>query len=480
MIYRKEMSLPGIKRERITLGDFSGGLRTVEEENLLPQRFATECFNVAGGSGALKRLMGVEAFRFREREFMLSAGLRALFCFHRYDRERDTEDDRLVAQGEDGYLYAAPLFEDGGFVSLNVKREGKLSAVNYRLNGEDVLIISSESEPMLVWDGVNAPYEVPEAPYVTSLCVHYERLFATTAGDKSELWFSDDLNVTNWHISLDEAGFIQLADEGGGILRAVEFMDYVYLFRSYGIARVSAYADQTQFRVTKIYQSTGKIYPDTVTVCGDRIYFLSEEGAFSFDGLDAVRVMPEWQEAFESNQPGAFACRHGGRWYLAVRLKYTTPWSEDESGYQNNALVCYDLYKKKAWVMRGVDVRGLCMLELETGSAALVLTQNRQAVGVLRDSGCFFGKPLLMRWQTPWTDLNRAERKKVLRSVTVTGKGDYTVEVESDTAARKKSFGGSMTAAFSVQGNRFRLTFESADPEFCISKPQLIVDTREG
>ena len=109
---------------------------------------------------------------------------------------------------------------------------------------------------MVVWDGVSDPYEVLDAPKISSMALHYERLFATVDGEKNSVWFSDDLDPTNWSMSLDEAGFIELIDERGALLKVVSFLDYIYIFREYGISRLTAYGDQTSFSVSNLFVSS--------------------------------------------------------------------------------------------------------------------------------------------------------------------------------------------------------------------------------
>ena len=98
------------------------------------------------------------------------------------------------------------------------------------------------------------------------------------------LWFSDDLDPTNWNISLDEAGFVEMADENGALLKVLSFFNYVYVFRSYGITRFYATGEQSRFSLMHLFVSSDRIIGDTVCVCGARILFLTQRGLFDFDG----------------------------------------------------------------------------------------------------------------------------------------------------------------------------------------------------
>lgn len=103
-------------------------------------------------------------------------------------------------------------------------------AVNYTLYGKDVVLICSPTDNMVVWDGENDAYFVENSPKITSMTMHYERLFATTSTDKYTLYFSDDLDPTNWNENITEGGFIQMLDERGELLKVISFWDTFTFF----------------------------------------------------------------------------------------------------------------------------------------------------------------------------------------------------------------------------------------------------------
>lgn len=129
---------------------------------------------------------------------------------------------------------------------------------------------------MKIYDGT-AVTGVEDAPPVTSMCAHGERLFLTDA-DGDAVWFSDDFDPANWNVSLSEAGFIDFGGAGGRVLKAVSFGGYVYVFKSYGISKVYAYGEQNSFSASEIFVSSGKIRGDSITVCGNCILFSRPTG----------------------------------------------------------------------------------------------------------------------------------------------------------------------------------------------------------
>ena len=93
------------------------------------------------------------------------------------------------------------------------------------------MIVTSPTDEMLVYNGVDEAYRVAQAPKISSMTVHYERLFATSTGESNQIWFSKELDPINWDINLESAGFIEMNDERGALLKVMSFLDYVYVFR---------------------------------------------------------------------------------------------------------------------------------------------------------------------------------------------------------------------------------------------------------
>lgn len=466
------MKIPSVRRTVQIFSDFSGGVSGQREENLLPQRYARAGFNFASGDGALRGDPGVSALSagigIADKSFAIAGeSVEGVYYFRRYDHEEDCPDDKLLFYTASHKIYASDLCQAGAPYLVDMTFSSRPFGVGYRLNGEDVIILATETDAMTVWDGVNDPYQLTDAPRVSSLCVHYERLFATAAGENTAVWFSDDLNVTNWNVSLDEAGFIENVDEGGGFLKAVSFLDSVYLFRSYGISRLTAYADQTAFRLSRLFVSAGRILPDTVCVCGDRINFLTEQGLYSFDGYDTVRLCPQWDRLILPREGSPSAAFAEGNYLLCCRADF------GESGAGNNAL----LIAGREQTVCKMPVDFVAALSAESRNMALLCAEGKAAM--LDKSGKWFGQALEKRWETPFSDLNRADAQKVAQLLTLNADGPCTVTVRSERGSRTLSFAGTGAEQkrFSLRGTRFSLEISSEAPNLCLSKPELTICT---
>jgi hypothetical protein len=45
----------------------------------------------------------------------------------------------------------------------------------------------------------DAAYKIDNAPAFTGITMHFERMFATGGDENNTVWFSDDLDPTNWN-----------------------------------------------------------------------------------------------------------------------------------------------------------------------------------------------------------------------------------------------------------------------------------------
>ncbi len=479
VFYRKPPDIESVRRSRLQLSDFSGGMSGRLHENILPQRYASESYNFEFKDGALKAMRGITAFCPGGDTPASVTGETVLRVYHyrRFDRDTMQPDDRLAVYTQSKKLYGMSAIAPSVPVLLSEEFETPPRAVNYRLSGEDVLVLSGGGYTA-VWDGKNALEHVPGAPDITSMCVHYERIFASGGGDRSAVWFSDDLDVTNWNVSLDEAGFLELADDGGGLVRVVHFLDYVYVFRSYGIARLTAYAEQTQFALTRLYTATGRIYPDTIAVCGDRIMFLAADGLYSFNGVTVSRAAKNLDGILQPESGNPCACAHSGEYALAARLKFKTGYPGEE-GAKNNALVLYNPSDGRTEVLRGADISGLLAYLQESGSELLLSLRGKSKVYRLGGRGSIDGQQMHMLWRTPRTNLGRPDAVKSVKQLYMGLSGGCTVNVSGEVCGAKAQIqgsGGPVRRRLRARGTEFWLEFCSTDPDIEISRPELVTE----
>lgn len=435
MFYFKRLGGKRPKAARVALR-FDGGIMTHLDDKAQPLTTVRLMYNCSGTGGALKETAGIKPFSIEyisdgeKKTFEVGAEMPIKRAWHykRTDYISGAPDDRLILLLDDMGLYEisfaapAPPQRVGDLVFSEVP-----DAVNYKLGESDVIMFSSPEDSLTVYDGTETSV-IDTAPKIRSMCTHYERLFAV--GQDNLLWFSDDLDPTNWNVSLDQAGYIEFADAKGKLLKVVSFMDYLYIFRQYGITRLTAYADQTEFAVNEIY-STGGIYPDTVAVCGDVIYFLSREGLYSFDGLNVRKAFINLEGLFEEENVGASASCVNNEYLLSCKMKF------DEKGFLenfpsegNNAVFKLNAGDGRVEIIRAPEIGFLGAVMSDKISLPLICFNGGMS-GRLGSIGgtTFLGRPLPKACMWPQTDLGAGLADKIIISLAVYTESGITVGV---------------------------------------------------
>ena len=405
----------------------------------------------------------------------LPEGVTVEKLFHYRRRESGAYDDRLVMQTAAGELYYTAVFaNDTWHLVADATVSGDASAVSYNYGGKDVLLISARNSGFLILDDATVK-TVPSVPRFSSVTVHNERVYGTLDGESRQLWFSDDFDPENWNVSADEGGYISFADECGDALLAVSFLGYLFIFREHGIYRLTAYGDQSEFSLKKLFTATGRIYKDTIVLCGDRIMFLTDEGVFSFDGYS---VTPSVKELPPLVYPSlAMAAYHDGAYFLAC----TTSIGELAQGvYTNNAVVRYDIREGDMCITAGKDVTAVCGIRSHTAADIVFCIKEN---GVFRlasvaEDGNALGTALKKVYRTPFNDLATSAIKTV-RDVTLTTSFPLQMTVLTDDKKYVFELPGSdmpQTVFVGKSGRKIGLEFRSQSGICSVSKPVVRLD----
>ena len=422
-------SFPSTKKSNLSIPSFEKGISLKYDKNLTNFNYASEIENFSFETGALTGGLGFEnifkQFAKPDEISTLSSDLKnvgdieKIFYFYKYNNTLSQKQDKLVFVSGNHQIYFVDLQAQNKQLSFlrNIKFSSTPEAIRYRLNGEDVLIFTSENDNMVVWDGTNAPYEVLDAPHISSMAVHFERLFATVDGEKNSIWFSDELDPTEWSISLDEAGFIELVDERGALNKVVSFHDYVYIFRDNGISRLSAFGNQSQFSICNMFVSSGKIYPKSVCVCGDKIIFLSSDGLYKFDGVDTIKILENIESGFAGKDNiNATACFFGSSYFLACNF-------QNNSDFLGTLLeIDTENYALKS-VVKGYDFKHICAIQSDKINGVVAILKKPQEnafyCGFIVKNGSYFDISTKKVWKSQTSNIGDTFKEKVLRRIFV-------------------------------------------------------------
>lgn len=432
---------------RVNINNFLSGVNSAYDQSVLSPSVAADCYNFDFTSGALNGCKGFE-------DMGIEAD--AVWTF----RSDEAGINYLMYSNKGEIFYRT---EDGKTEKLNgITLTGIPKAIKYRLYGEDVMLICSPSDNMVVWNGIDDAYYVSSSPLITSMAMHYERMFVTTSDQRDTLWFSDDLDPTNWNAQMSEGGFIELADERGALIRVLGFLNYVYIFRERGISRLTAYADQSEFSISHLYVTSGRIFEKSIALCGDRVIFASSDGIYLFDGVSTKRILANLDELLEPDE-NSVGVYYEGKYYLALRANFKGSDGFD-GDHVNNSVLIYD--GNGYTLLRGYDVSDFYaddkLYAIEKGTI-----------------NTYGGKcPFPKRWTMPQTDLGsgRVKKLKVLYIDT-----DSDISIKTNIDGKEKTFevkgdDKPSRVVINIPGRKFGMTIDCASTDPRISRPQLTFD----
>lgn len=464
MYYDRRFGRAPVRRGNVIVKDFSAGINGRKDEEVLSPGECVFSYNFNTEGGTLKEGIGVKKSDFGKMPSFAVGGVKPLklYFYKKYDHDEKKYKEFLLVYANNGEMYKASADNETFTKADGLYFAAPPYAAAYNYDSEDVIIFSS-GESLKVYDG-NKVTSVKDVPSVTSMCVHSERLFVTEGGTKTSLWFSDDFNPLNWAVSLDDAGFIDIREGAGSLIKAISFRDYVYAFANYGIMRVTAYGDQTDFSVDGVAASSGKIYGDSIAVCGDRIIYLAEDGFYGFVGGTPYRIMGKLDEKLIGiDNSAAKGCYYNGNYYCKLKM-------QGDRG-ECEVLLKYDIHRGTFTLSKGLNIVDFIVVEGEENCRLLFLIDGETSVAMLSDKAERFSVPLEKRWVSGKSDLGTTEPKRVTR-LSLRTLTEIYVTVKSERGSRLLRFFGAkerQSRTVGLKGDLFTMEIECNAPGADIS-----------
>lgn len=265
-------------------------------------------------------------------------------------------------------------------------------------------------------------------------CVHGERLF-TAMGEK--VCWSEPLSPESWERSLQQAGNASFPSEAGKILAMLSYQGKLFLFREHGISSLKTPGDTLDFRAEEIPFS-GKLLPGSVRNTGEKIVFVTGDGAFSFDGIKCERLISCGYSLISSLGETASYC---GKFYAVVKTKRgeTCIWCLDPKCGEGHFI------RAEADVIAGGDE----LYFAKAGGALFRLTQQ----GLPQDT-----EECTLRVERSYFGLS--DTRKYLDGICIEGAGRFLAEAVSETGEAFSARGAAGTRlhfAAPVRGRSFAL-----------------------
>lgn len=352
----------------------------------------------------------------------------------------------------------------------------------YRNAGEDSLLLSGEgSNIMLITGGgvttSNNSYKI------ISCCTHYGKLFAITKDNRQSLIYTANTDVLTW--TSEGLENLDFGDGRGNLNKIISFDDYLFLFRDFGITKISIYGNDN-FSISHMYFSDSYIYPNSIVQSGDKVYFLTKSGLKVFNGSSVKDIEIDCMSMINKcNNAKCYATCFNGKYFLACRADFgdglTIGCEGYVYGYYNNTLLVYDLLSGNIEVTRGADVRQVLALNnpYKTKLVACFYNEHMDRIGELTTDGKVFDNTLKSSITFAKTDFDKPDKKKKINAILIKSNKNCDVFITNEEKTYQFSVTGSsklQKIRTNVVGKSFTVKIDSQDSETKINKFVLQVE----
>ena len=336
---------------------------------------------------------------------------------------------------------------------------------------------------MYLWSKfTQPPSPVETAPQLSSAVVHYERMFGV--GDPehvNRIWFSAQFDPTDFTVSLDAGGYIDVMGDKGRALKVISFSDSIFVFWQYGITRVKAYNYQSEFTVSDIYSCDSEILKDSVCLCSDQIIFAAKDGVYAFDGYSVQRISDKISGIINEGLKASGECSayFRGKYYLSVQSSYLAE-------VEGSLMLEYDTASNKWRIFKGQPIRQLLVYHDE-GRERLLLVGNNH-VYEMDGSQTFGGMPISARWDMPLSSLGKPHLVKNIRELLITAEGEGLLRLKMTTESariertiRLRDTRRIYKVPLRISGKLLQLSIENVSGNnFTVSNPMVIYTALRG
>lgn len=202
------------------------------------------------------------------------------------------------SDGEDSELkpYYFIVNMDGGVYQRSDAQNAYVNKGNLGAETGVVMATAPNGQAQGVAVGPNGAYRIDGEQWTAltefgkgaAVCFMKNRVFMAEKCGK--LWYGNPEEPWDFTSSYDEGGYVYLPLNKGDVVDMAEYGEGLYIFFQRGIVRLKPDGLARNFQVTEIPYSGGEIFSQSVGICGNWIFFLSENGICRFDGKEVEQV----------------------------------------------------------------------------------------------------------------------------------------------------------------------------------------------
>lgn len=500
----KKIRYPKTVTLEYSIEDFSTGLDTQTAENIASFDCAANLYNFEFKDGVLTEGVGFEDITMKstddenseevEPQYLMpdsDGTFKGVAHYKEFNKTLGERRDKIFLISGNNQLYHTRIITPWPYFSRleNLQFQETPKVKSYHDGQYDCIVIFNDTDGVRSWNNQNSSVHYQNMPKIYDFCEYKGRTFAILSGERLYIR-TDATNMLTWEeIPASTATTITLESERGYANKLLSFNGYLFVIRDFGVTRINWHEGEKTYNLSHILCSGSKMYANTACVCGDRGIVLCKDGIYEFDNLSAKKLNLKLNRmlAAVSNQ-SAVASYRNGIYYLACRLNFgdnNQIGCENDIGYINNALVCYDVQSGKCSICRGVDISALCTIQqfsCDKLYACFGGTYNTK-VGQITNDGKIFGNILPKHWCSPLSDLGYSDKMKYVKEVSLLSLYDIKLKVFSETEEREFDIkGGNIISRVPVRikGKQIGVSISSTAANAYVSNLKLFCNLIEN
>lgn len=496
MFYKNLIDKSNIKLREYSAEPFESGWIVGKQNEKLPFGSCLEMFNFDVNSGALEDGVGIGNILVRYgivkkdiQTLNLPANtyVRDCFYFRSYNYNYKSYYSLLILKDNLGlFRYVRVDTQALTWKQIdNLEYYDDIEMMSTVLNGKDALVFGNGIK-MFSWLPTDSSAStVNGTPNFTSLCYYDSRAFATSYNHKKSILYSEAFDPLNFSVSNDQSGYINMYDSLGACNKVLVFKEAVYAIRDYGITKITRGKDKKDFEVENMYVCNKKIYEKTVCDCGEKLYFLTSDGVYSFDGNNAKKVNLPYEKLINKySQDYAVGGYLNGNYYLACAFDFQDDIlceSENNGVLENNAYIKLNINTEESVITRGVGIKRFVPVTDSYNNFMLAVYVVKSGVfqlGVIDQNGKIKDNGIQKFWKSRQHDFGYPNRNKLIKEMRFVSKTDITLKLYLDNKTKTINIKGKstmQTIKINEKAKLFGFSFETTNSGTYISSPKFLV-----
>ena len=453
--YKKENAVPTVKSKTAQLSvlPYTDG-KSIQNGAIYPEK----CLNFRLRSGALRGAFGTK--RVFENNPLEGHEVLAAYLFG------DPQTDGKILFFTPSGIYHFPLSPTAGNTATpvflcNYSFSKLPHSFPYVTSAGKKLLIFCTEEGVCKYDGESFS-RWASAPPCSTGCTYYDRVFVVSSQVNYRVCFSRPLQQDAWSSNYRASGFVDLFPEQGGILALFPCGKGLYALQEHGLTLLRSEGENFNFTATPVAATFGKVFSSSVQKVGKTLVFLASDGLYAFDGNSVERIAEKLTQGVNFSEESAFISCAYGAYYV---LNYATAEGERYTLFFN-VLTGEGWFSDINFTAPASD--GVHCYFLDGGVLATFTEESAR-----------LGQPLKKVWESGYTRLNLGSGRKALRSLTVRGKGKFTLSVRDNSSKEKKyvmALNGETTVQPLIKSTGFLLHIESEDKNCALEGLSATVD----